>query len=193
MKQETPVRYGKLVKALQIASFAFMLVMLVLCVVFLSKNHISVKTADQLTQYLTGGELTVALILIGFSVAKSFALVFPPAVLFVLSGLVFDSFWKAVLVNAAATALSLRAERFCRGACVQGRRFSAVRSEQSALRGHEHPVPQLLFCFKSRHAGAERSLDAGRLQGRSEQSALVPLCASGTGVRCACGGWNERL
>lgn len=107
MKQETPGRYGKLVKALQIASFAFMLVMLVLCVAFLSKNHISVKTADQLTQYLTGGELTVALILIGFSVVKSFALVFPPAVLFVLSGLVFDSFWKAVLVNAAATALSL--------------------------------------------------------------------------------------
>ena len=51
--------------------------------------------------------LTVALILIGFSVVKSFALVFPPAVLFVLSGLVFDAFWKAVLVNAVATALSL--------------------------------------------------------------------------------------
>ena len=100
-------RYGKLVKVLQVLSFAFMLAMLLLCVVFLSKNHISVKTADQLTQYLTGGELTVALILIGFSVVKSFALVFPPAVLFVLSGLVFDSFWKAVLVNAAATALSL--------------------------------------------------------------------------------------
>ena len=100
-------RYGKLVKALQIASFVFMLAMLVLCVVFLAKNHISVKTADQLTKYLTGGEVTVALILIGFSVVKSFALVFPPAVLFVLSGLVFDSFWKAVLVNAVATALSL--------------------------------------------------------------------------------------
>ena len=69
-------RYGKLVKVLQVLSFAFMLAMLLLCVVFLSKNHISVKTADQLTQYLTGGELTVALILIGFSVVKSFALVF---------------------------------------------------------------------------------------------------------------------
>lgn len=107
MKHETEGRYGKLVKALQIASFAFMLAMLALCVWFLTKNHISVKTADRLTQYLTGGEVTVALILIGFSVVKSFALVFPPAVLFVLSGLVFDAYWKAVLVNAAATALSL--------------------------------------------------------------------------------------
>lgn len=107
MKNETDGRYGKLVRALQIASFAFMLAMLALCVWFLAKNHISVKTADQLTQYLTGGEVTVALILIGFSVVKSFALVFPPAVLFVLSGLVFDAYWKAVLVNAAATALSL--------------------------------------------------------------------------------------
>ena len=63
-------RYGKLVKALQVLSFVLMLAMLVLCVVFLSKNHISVKTADQLTQYLTGGDLTVALIIIGFSVVE---------------------------------------------------------------------------------------------------------------------------
>lgn len=107
MQNENEGRYGRLIKALQLLSFAFMLVMLALCVWFLAKNHISVKTADRLTQYLTGGEVTVALILIGFSVVKSFALVFPPAVLFVLSGLVFDSYWKAVLVNAAATALSL--------------------------------------------------------------------------------------
>ncbi len=107
METETEGRYGKLVKALQIASFAFMLAMLALCVWFLAKNHISVKTADQLTQYLTGGAFTIALIMIGFSIVKSFALIFPPAVLFVLSGLVFDAYWKAVLVNAVATALSL--------------------------------------------------------------------------------------
>ena len=107
MKNENETRYGKLVKALQIASFVFMALMLALCIWFLAKNHISVKTADQLTQYLTGGEVTIALIMIGFSVVKSFALVFPPAVLFVLSGLVFDAYWKAVLVNVVATALSL--------------------------------------------------------------------------------------
>ena len=107
MKNENEIRYGKLVKALQIASFVFMALMLALCIWFLAKNHISVKTSDQLTQYLTGGEVTIALILIGFSIVKSFALVFPPAVLFVLSGLVFDAYWKAVLVNVVATALSL--------------------------------------------------------------------------------------
>ena len=83
--ENNETRYGKLVRVLQILSFVFMLAMLTVCVIFLAKNHISVKTAGTLTQYLTGGTLTVALILIGFSVVKSFALVFPPAVLFVVS------------------------------------------------------------------------------------------------------------
>ena len=37
-----------------------MLAMLTVCVIFLAKNHISVKTAGTLTQYLTGGTLTVS-------------------------------------------------------------------------------------------------------------------------------------
>ena len=72
-------KYGKLIKVLQILSFAFMLAMLVLCVTFLSKNNISVSNVDALTQYLTGGTLTIALIITGFSIVKSFALIFPPA------------------------------------------------------------------------------------------------------------------
>ena len=104
---KTESKYSKLVKVMQILSFAFMIVMLVLCLVFLSNNNISVKNVDALTQYLTGGTLTVALILIGFSIVKSFALVFPPAVLFVLSGIVFDNLWTAVLINFLATAASL--------------------------------------------------------------------------------------
>ncbi len=100
-------KYGRLVKILQIVSFIFMLAMVIVCVVFLKKNNISVSNVDALTQYLTGGTLTVALILIGFSIVKSFALIFPPAVLFVLSGIVFDNMLTAVLINAAATALSL--------------------------------------------------------------------------------------
>ncbi len=100
-------KYGRLVKILQGLSFVFMLAMLVVCVVFLKKNNISVSNVEALTQYLTGGTLTVALIIIGFSVIKSFALIFPPAVLFVLSGIVFDNMLTAVLVNAAATAASL--------------------------------------------------------------------------------------
>lgn len=100
-------KYGKIVKILQLASFIFMIAMVVICLVFLKKNNISVSNVDALTQYLTGGTLTVALILIGFSIVKSFALIFPPAVLFVLSGIVFDNMLTAVLINAAATALSL--------------------------------------------------------------------------------------
>ncbi|MBQ4604580.1 MAG: VTT domain-containing protein [Clostridia bacterium] len=106
-QSKTAKKYDKLIKVLQILSFAFMLVMVVVCLVFLRKNNISVKNVDALTQYLTDGTLTVALIMIGFSVVKSFALIFPPAVLFVLSGIVFDNFWLAVMVNFVATACSL--------------------------------------------------------------------------------------
>ena len=106
-QQKKTDKYGKTVKILQIASFIFMIAMVAACVVFLKKNNISVSNVDALAQYLTGGTLTVALILIGFSIVKSFALIFPPAVLFVLSGIVFDNMLTAVLVNAAATAFSL--------------------------------------------------------------------------------------
>lgn len=100
-------KYGKIVKVLQILSFVIMLGMVILCMTFLSQNNISVSNVDALTQYLTGGTLTIALIIIGFSVIKSFALIFPPAVLFVLSGIVFEKMWLAVLVNCVATACSI--------------------------------------------------------------------------------------
>lgn len=106
-ENKTGKQYGKLIKVLQIISFAFMLAMVVVCVVFLKKNNISIKNVDALTQYLTGGTLTVALIIIGFSVVKSFALIFPPAVLYVLSGIVFDDYLTAFTVNFVATACSL--------------------------------------------------------------------------------------
>ena len=97
----------KLVKVMQIISFAFMAVMLVVCVIFLKKNNISISNVDALAQYLTGGTMTVIAIIVLFSVVKSFALIFPPAVLFVLSGVVFDNFLTAFLVNVLATACSL--------------------------------------------------------------------------------------
>ncbi len=100
-------KYDKLIKILQILSGLFMVAMLILCVVFMNKYDISIKNVDSLTQYLTGGTLTVALIIIGFSIIKSFALVFPPAVLFVLSGIVFNDLLTAVIINFIATACSL--------------------------------------------------------------------------------------
>ena len=92
-KKETANRYGKAVKAMQILSFIFMMAMLTVCILFMRKNNISVSNVDALTQYLTGGVVTIALIITIFSIVKSFALIFPPAVLFVLSGIVFDKLW----------------------------------------------------------------------------------------------------
>lgn len=100
-------KYGALIKLLQILSFVFMIAMVVLCIVFMNKNNISVKNVDALTQYLTGSTLAVALIITAFSIVKSFALIFPPAVLFVISGIVFDNMLTAVAVNFIATAASL--------------------------------------------------------------------------------------
>jgi len=107
MENTSGKKYDKLIKVLQIISFLFMLAMVVVCIIFLNKNNISVKNVDALTQYLVGGTFTVAMIMVGFSIVKSFALVFPPAVLFVLSGIVFDNFPLAVFVNFVATACSL--------------------------------------------------------------------------------------
>ena len=106
-KKEATNRYGKVVKIMQILSFIFMMGMLVACILFMKKNNISVSNVDALTQYLTGGVVTIALIITVFSIIKSFALIFPPAVLFVLSGIVFDDLPTAILVNFIATACSL--------------------------------------------------------------------------------------
>ncbi len=99
--------YDKLVRALQIAAGVFMLAMVALIVVFMAKYHISVKNADQIAGMLTGGAFTVALILIAFSVVKSFALIFPPAVIYAVSGIFFENYLTAVTVNLIATVLSL--------------------------------------------------------------------------------------
>ena len=104
---KTQNKNDKLVRVMQIMSFAFMAVMLIICLIFLKKNNISISNVDALAQYLTGGTATIVGIIVLFSVVKSFALIFPPAVLFVLSGVVFDNFFTAFLVNALATACSL--------------------------------------------------------------------------------------
>ena len=106
-QNKTENKNDKLVKVMQSISFAFMTVMLVVCVIFLKKNNISISNVDALAQYLTGGTATIIGIIVLFSVVKSFALIFPPAVLFVLSGVVFEDFLTAFLVNALATACSL--------------------------------------------------------------------------------------
>ena len=100
--------YQKLVKVLQILSGVFMLGMMVACIIFIKKKNISVGNIDELSKIFSDmGALKIGGALILFSVIKSFALVFPPAVLFALSGFVFEHYWQAILVNLLATILSL--------------------------------------------------------------------------------------
>ena len=99
--------YDKLVKVLQIASGVFMLVMVITMLVFMNKFDISVENAAELSSFIKGGTLTISLIIIAFTVIKSFALVFPPAVIFAVSGLLFDNLYLAIAVNFIGVALSM--------------------------------------------------------------------------------------
>lgn len=99
--------YDKLVKILQIAAGVIMVACVVIVVVLMKKYDISLKNADQIAGMLTGGTLAVAAMIIGFSVVKSFALIFPPAVIYAVSGIFFENLWTAILVNFIATVLSL--------------------------------------------------------------------------------------
>ncbi len=97
----------KIVKVLQIAAMVFMAVMLVAVVILMVKYDIKPANAAEISTYLTGGALTVSIGIIIFSVVKSFALVFPPALIFAVVGIFFDNLWVAVLVNFISTVLSL--------------------------------------------------------------------------------------
>ncbi len=99
--------YARLIKSLQIMSFVFMGVMIVTMLMLINKFDISIDNAGKLAEYISGGTLTVALIIIAFTVIKSFALVFPPAVIFAVSGLIIDNVWVAIGINAVAVALSV--------------------------------------------------------------------------------------
>lgn len=92
--------YDKVIKGLQIAAIVFMVAMVVTMLVVMNKFDISVENAAELSSYISGGTLTVALIIIAFTVIKSFALIFPPAIILAVSGLLFDNVWVAILVNA---------------------------------------------------------------------------------------------
>lgn len=95
------------IKLLTASALLLMLVCAVLCLVFMLKNDISIKNLDTIALYFTGGTLTLAAVMIGLNVLKSFTLIFPPAFIYVLSGLIFDSFATAVFVNFIGTVISL--------------------------------------------------------------------------------------
>ena len=104
--------YGKLIKALQIAAGIFMLAMVVLCIYLTKKYNIKVSNIPEISKMLTGGTVTLAFGIILFSVVKSFALVFPPAVVFSVCAYIMPNFWVALLVNIVSVFLSLSVPYF---------------------------------------------------------------------------------
>lgn len=97
----------KLIRALQILSAVFMLFMVVAMLVLMKKFNINIDNAAEFATYIKGGTLTIALIIIAFTVVKSFALVFPPAVIFAVSGLLIDNLALAIFINFIGVALSM--------------------------------------------------------------------------------------
>lgn len=99
--------YGKLVKILQISAGILMLVMVALCVVFIKKYNINISNIAGISEMITGGTFAIACGIVAFSVIKSFALVFPPAVLFAICAYLMPDYWTAFVVNSISVFLSL--------------------------------------------------------------------------------------
>lgn len=105
--EKTTKKNEKLIKVLQILSALFMLSMVVTMLVLMKKFNINIDNAAEFATYIKGGTFTVGLIIIAFTVIKSFALVFPPAVIFAVLGLLIDNLWVAILINFIGVALSV--------------------------------------------------------------------------------------
>ena len=99
--------YEKLVKVLQIAAGIFMVAMVVLCVILIQKYDIKVSNIPELSEKIKGGALAIGFGIILFSVVKSFALVFPPAVIFAVCGYLMPNYWIALIINLVSVFLSL--------------------------------------------------------------------------------------
>ncbi len=104
--------YGKLIKVLQIAAGIFMLAMVIACIVLTQKYNIKVSNIPEISKNLTGGTMALAIGIIVFSIVKSFALVFPPAVVFSVCAYIMPNFWVALLVNIISVFLSLSVPYF---------------------------------------------------------------------------------
>lgn len=98
--------HDKLIKALQILSGVIMLGMIVLCLYFMKKFNINVFHIEDVACLIKGNTLEIALYIIAFSVVKTFALIFPPAVIFAVCGFLMPSYWSGLLVNLIGLLLS---------------------------------------------------------------------------------------
>ena len=134
--------YGKLVKVLQIITGVLMLVMVGVGIYLIQKYNIKMSNIKNLSAMLTGGTLAVAGIIIGVSVVKSFALVFPPAVIFSVCAYVMPNYFTALVVNLISVALSLVIPYFLgrfTGAGMVGNAHQALQSSQKGggFRGNQ--------------------------------------------------------
>lgn len=107
MENQTKKDYSKLVKVLQVATGILMVAFVIIGVYLIQKYNIKVSNIKNLSQMIQGGVMTVSLIIIGVSVVKSFALVFPPAVIFSICGYMLPNFPAAFVVNFISLILSL--------------------------------------------------------------------------------------
>ena len=99
--------YGKLIKVLQVVSGIFMLAMVVLCIFLIQKYDIKVTNIPALSEKIQGGTAVLAFGFIIFSVVKSFALIFPPAVVFSICAYMIPNFGLALIINIVSVFLSL--------------------------------------------------------------------------------------
>lgn len=99
--------YGKLIKVLQIITGIILIAMVGVGIWLINKYNIKVSNIKELSTYLTGGVMTVSLIIIGVSIVKSFCLVFPPAVIFSICAYVLPNYFTALAVNIISVILSL--------------------------------------------------------------------------------------
>ncbi|MBO5420926.1 MAG: VTT domain-containing protein [Clostridia bacterium] len=99
--------YNKLIKILQVISGIFMIAMVILCIYLTQKYNIKVTNIPELSEKLPSGILILSIGFVVFSVIKSFALIFPPAVVFSLCAYMVPNFWLALGINIVSVFLSL--------------------------------------------------------------------------------------
>ena len=84
-----------------------MIAMVILCIYLTQKYNIKVTNIPELSQKLPSGTLVLAIGFIIFSVVKSFALIFPPAVVFSICAYMIPNVWLALIINVISVFLSL--------------------------------------------------------------------------------------
>lgn len=107
MANEAKKDYSKLIKVLQIATGILLVVFVIIGIYLINKYNIKVSNIKGLSEMISGGALTISLIVIGVSVLKSFTLVFPPAVVMSICGYMLPNFFLALVVNIISIILSL--------------------------------------------------------------------------------------